>query len=496
MSRIFDDKLKYKLKIKNLRTFLAKFQTYFDNFPEGIFVIDELGNYIEANLKACVMLGYTRNSLLKKSINNLVFQNDINKFMIDFEQFDEIGEINIDLKLLKNDGKYVLVNLNIIKLPNKDRICFLTDITKKIKSEEEYRLITENLNDLIFILDKNMRIEYLNNSHSHILGYKIRKLLGLKIENIIHHNDREYVENILSNIFKMGTGTAELRLKKNNGIYIWVEFKGTVFTDLNGIKKVLIISREITKFKEIEKKLESQNKELEKLSELKSEFIRRASHELKTPLISIKGFAYLFLKKYGKEITLEMGDMIQEIVDGGNRLQSLIETLLEASRLESSQVYIKKSPYNLVLLINQCLKFVKSLSIKRNHSITIKLPEKIIININKEQMINVFTNLLSNAIKYTPPNGKIVVQNKFEKNKVIISIKDNGIGFTKEEKSKIFKQFGKIERYGYDLNLEIDGTGLGLFISKKIVEAHRGNIWVESEGRDKGSTFYISLPLN
>ena len=114
--------------------------------------------------------------------------------------------------------------------------------------------------------------------------------------------------------------------------------------------------------------------------------------------------------------------------------------------------------------------------------------------IEKEEIHDVLSNLLTNAIKYTPPKGNIDVKTELKDDSVVVSISDNGIGFSEEQKKKIFQQFGKIERYGKRLDLGIDGTGLGLYISKKIVEAHKGKIWTESKGQNKGSTFYFSLP--
>jgi signal transduction histidine kinase len=113
----------------------------------------------------------------------------------------------------------------------------------------------------------------------------------------------------------------------------------------------------------------------------------------------------------------------------------------------------------------------------------------------KERIYDVIINLLSNAIKYTPPNGEIVIRSKVKKGNYIISVHDSGIGLTQEEREKIFKKFGKIERYGQGLDVISEGSGLGLYISKKIIELHGGNIWVKSKGRKKGSAFYFSLPI-
>ncbi len=117
------------------------------------------------------------------------------------------------------------------------------------------------------------------------------------------------------------------------------------------------------------------------------------------------------------------------------------------------------------------------------------------VNAEKEEIHDVLSNLLTNAIKYTPPMGKIEIKTELKEKFAVISVKDNGIGFVDEQKKKIFKQFGKIERYGQGLDLGIDGTGLGLYISKRIVESHGGKIWMESGGKDQGSSFYFTLPI-
>ncbi|MEJ2251634.1 MAG: ATP-binding protein [Candidatus Lokiarchaeota archaeon] len=99
-----------------------------------------------------------------------------------------------------------------------------------------------------------------------------------------------------------------------------------------------------------------------------------------------------------------------------------------------------------------------------------------------------------NSIKYTPKGGEIRIETEEKDKNVLISVKDNGIGFTEKEKLYLFSKFGKIERYNQDLDVIIGGAGLGLFISKRLIELHNGNIWMESDGRNKGSIFYISVP--
>ena len=245
---------------------------------------------------------------------------------------------------------------------------------------------------------------------------------------------------------------------------------------------------------DITEKHKLENK-LKEINRLKSEFLRRACHELKTPLVSIKGFSELILSKYSEDLNADIISDLDEISKGCERLQSIINNLLQTSKMESTEYKPKLEREDLSFLINYCAEELHPLFAKREHSLNIEIPETMITEFEKEEIHDVISNLLINAIKYTPPKGWIDIRAEILDNFIVISIKDNGIGFTEEEKSKIFQQFGKVEHYGHNLDLGIDGSGLGLYISKKIVESHGGKIWMESEGRNKGSTFYFSLPL-
>ncbi len=259
------------------------------------------------------------------------------------------------------------------------------------------------------------------------------------------------------------------------------------FKDLDGSSFVLELGIDITQRKKAEN-------ELKELSTMKSEFLRRASHELKTPLISIKGFSDLILSLYADKLDTVILTNLREINDGCERLQNIINNLLKTSQLESPDLKPKLQKEDLTFLIKFCVHELESLSERRKQSIKIDIHSELFVNIEKEEIHDVLSNLLTNAIKYTPPSGKIVIKTKLDEKLVVVSVTDNGIGFTEEQKTKIFQQFGKIERYGQGLDLGIDGTGLGLYISKRIVESHGGNIWMESEGKNKGTTFYFSLP--
>ena len=240
--------------------------------------------------------------------------------------------------------------------------------------------------------------------------------------------------------------------------------------------------------------LEKQYQRLKELNQIKSDLLNRTSHELKTPLVAIKGNAELLSSLYIDQLDSDAVEIISEIKRGSDRLELLVSDILKSSRLESGRVQLKTATEDLTFLIKYCVKELKHMADIRNQEIEINITEGLKAEFEKERIYDVVNNLLTNAIKYTPPTGKILITSQFKDGEIVISIEDNGIGFTEEEKKQTFTQFGKIERYGQGWDVGIEGTGLGLYIAKKIVELHNGKIWLESEGRNKGSKFYFSLP--
>jgi len=245
----------------------------------------------------------------------------------------------------------------------------------------------------------------------------------------------------------------------------------------------------------IQKNLEEQNKRLSEINKFKTDLLNRTSHELKTPLVSIKGFSDFLLTKSEEKYDNKTLSILKEIKQGCLRLDNIVNSLLESSQLESGQLKLILKQGNLSELIKSYLKEMQAVAEMRNQSIYLNINDNLITNFDKHQIYEVFSNLLINAINYTPPGGEIKIFSEIKSNFFIISIEDNGIRFSAEEKNRLFKQFGKIERYGQGWDVEIEGTGLGLYIAKKIIELHEGNIWMKSEGRNRGSKFYFSLPI-
>ncbi|MBY9015382.1 MAG: PAS domain S-box protein [Candidatus Lokiarchaeota archaeon] len=241
--------------------------------------------------------------------------------------------------------------------------------------------------------------------------------------------------------------------------------------------------------------LEEQNRMLSEINKLKSDLFSRTSHELKTPLISIKGFTELLLKLHSEKFDDDVISILEEIKSGSKRLEDYINSLVESSQLDQGLLKLHKVKDNLTFLINYCVKQLQGIADLREQVIDVNIKDNLFTEFDKEKIYEVITNLLINAIKYTPMGGQITIESKKEDSHYIISIKDTGIGLTQKEITQLFTQFGKIERYGQGWDVGIEGTGLGLYISKELITLHDGKIWAESEGRNKGSTFFFSIPI-
>jgi len=248
------------------------------------------------------------------------------------------------------------------------------------------------------------------------------------------------------------------------------------------------------KLKQSEQKLREQNIKLKQLSSIKDDFITMVAHELKTPIASIYGYIDYILSIYPNHDDAELKEDLKTAQRNVKRLRKYVNQLLDVMKIEESKIKLNKSSVNLRKVINSCIDELSYLFKQKNLHLDVDIEEELIVNIDNERIFQVCSNLISNSVKFTPKGGNIAINAYKEDKKVFFKIQDNGIGLTEKEINSIFKKFEKYD-IGVDNYPRGKGTGLGLFISKGIVEAHNGNIWASSEGKRKGSKFTFYLPL-
>jgi len=351
---------------------------------------------------------------------------------------------------------------------------------KKLKeSEEKYRNLVETSSMALFEFDFSINeLAYINPKLLEIIGYKYEELIKEKYyQNFIHPEDLREME--LSRTDKK----LEFRVLTKDGKVKWLSGNRLHFYDEEGnLTYVRLWLQDITEQKSLE--------------EIKANLLMRFSHEFKTPLISIKGFADLLLEDYRDELDKKIISFLENIKNGADKLKNLTNTFLESSHLDGNLVRVKIKQVDVSILINRVLSELEGIIKSRKHIVDLKIEKPSLIKCDPEKIHVIISNLILNAAKFTPRGGLITISAITKNGFFIISVKDNGIGLPKVELENLFRPFGKIERYGQGLDIVPDGIGMGLFITKGLVELHKGKIWAESSGRNQGSTFIVKIPLN
>jgi signal transduction histidine kinase len=264
--------------------------------------------------------------------------------------------------------------------------------------------------------------------------------------------------------------------------------------------KVAEQTKEIRRAYEVEKKARH---ELEELDKAKTDFILTTQHHLRTPLTVVKGVANMLTKKHHGDTLSETDEaFIQKLSEGSDKLAKLINDFLDISQMEVGKSLLNKEPTNPQDLINESIQELsheietKQLRIESSFSDEV---QTVSINVDKKRMLSAIMNLLDNAVKYTPKEGRITVIGEItthpieKKQQYTLTIEDSGIGMTEEEQTKAFTR--SFERGEKAKQLNATGRGIGLMLTKQIIESHGGTIELHSEGRDKGSSFTVHLPL-
>ena len=277
------------------------------------------------------------------------------------------------------------------------------------------------------------------------------------------------------------------------------------------------LSQEIEIRKRVETELQATKELAEKSNHTKSAFLANMSHELRTPLNHIIGFTELLMDKNFGELNDAQEEYLGDVLTSGKHLLSVINDILDLSKIEAGKVELETSPFNLKILLENSLTMVKEKAIKHGIQLLMDIdgiPET--ITADQRKLKQIIYNLLSNAVKFTPDGGEIRLSTSIADRKKIIdqieshpcrlsaadfefhpdwaqiSVRDTGVGFKPEDAGRIFFPFEQLDS---SKNRRYQGTGLGLSLTKQFIELHGGRIWAESEGEGKGSTFHIVIPI-
>jgi PAS domain S-box-containing protein len=351
-------------------------------------------------------------------------------------------------------------------------------------SEEKYKTLAETAQDFIIVYNTSAKILYVNKAAIVTSEYSEEELYKKSVWDFVSPRDLDQARKDLATIISAPSGEtllSELDLVTKSGRKIPVEINSSLLARGGPGNEIEILAhcRDVSKRRELDK--------------MRHDFVIMASHELKTPMVSILGSSDFLAQHFKEEMSERAYQLVQLIRRGSYRLRNLILELIDVSRIETDKFVLHVEPHDLVKIARESIQNMSYLLNECNHEIQTVFPDQLLIPVDSLRIDQVFTNLISNAAKNSPSGSRSIVKIEHDLEQVIVSVKDNGVGLTTEEQSKLFEKFSKIDRP--NMNINIQGSGLGLFITRQIVESHGGKIWVESEGRNKGSTFTFTLPV-
>jgi signal transduction histidine kinase len=344
-----------------------------------------------------------------------------------------------------------------------------------------------------FLLDKNHRILFANNKLLNDLNVGEEEVTGNYCHGIIHKTVLPVDECPLEEAIRSDKPVERKFFDKNLNKWTLSTIFPILWKDKDGNGLFLHLIQEVTHVNDEEDIPFDYKENIRELTSVNKEIILRVSHELQTPIASMELALQMLLENYKDQLSNDVVNLIEIIQRGERRLKNLIDNVIDVSKVELGRIKLNIQKENLVEVINDCIDVIDHMAKKRQISITKELPETSYLNFDKLRIEQVILNLLSNAIKYTPSSGNIFVKLIENEQYVDLSIKDTGIGLIEEEQKQIFKKFGKIERDNSKYDLKNEGTGLGLYISRKLVKLHNFRLRVKSEGRNKGSTFIVRM---
>ena len=238
------------------------------------------------------------------------------------------------------------------------------------------------------------------------------------------------------------------------------------------------------------REVEAKSLQLEEVSRHKSEFLANMSHELRTPLNAIIGFSEVLLERMFGDLNDKQAEYLRDILTSGQHLLSLINDILDLSKVEAGQMELERGEFSLKQALENGLTMLKERASR--HGITLGLelePDLDLIEADERKVKQVVFNLLSNAVKFTSDGGHVAVMARRTDDELQIAVSDTGVGIAPEDQARIFEEFRQVGQG----SAKAEGTGLGLALTRRLVELHGGRLWVESEP-GVGSTFTLTLP--
>lgn len=466
----------------------TRYRRLFESAKDGILILNaQTGMIVDVNPFLIRLLGLSHKILLGKKVWELGFFKDIVASQDKFIELQQKQYIRYeDIALRTADGRRIDVEFvsNVYQVDHLKVIqCNIRDITERkraekalLENEEKFRSVAETAKDAIVSANSRGKIIYLNKGAEMIFGYTVSEAVDKPLTILMPKQLRESHLSGFSRFLTTGKPhaigkTIEMTGIKKNGDEFPIELSLANWTVGNENFFTAII-RDITERKNLDQR--------------KDDFITIAGHELRTPVSAIK-----IINQILHDMLADNPQVLEylEKIDRQTTLQAnLINDLLNVSKIQTGKLEIRRETFKPQDLVKEVVENMQKTV--KTHKLIIRGNIHGKIFADREKIGQVLTNFCSNAIKFSPEGKKVIFKLNDSKKDIVVGVKDNGIGISKEHKNRVFERFYRVYGSG---NKTFPGLGMGLYISYQIIKLHNGKTWFESKP-GKGSTFYFSLP--
>ncbi len=475
-----------------LRESEEKFRSIMENSADAIFITDQQGKYLYTNKAVTVMLGFTPEEMQRKTIIDLAPPDKTDEYFEVFKKVMSKGKVFTELELLKKDGHFISTDLNSVLLPGGLIYGSCRDITERKNAEEALRqsfAFSESLLKTIpfgmDIVNETGTILFQSENFRRMFG---EEAMGKKCWEMYRDDKKQCSDCPLTHGITVGdTEVYESHGVLGNRIFE-INHTGMIY---QGKKAMLEIFQDITVRKENEKELVRAKEKAEESDRLKTAFLNNISHEVRTPLNGILGFAEIMSEPDLSDE--DKKDSISMLQESSDRLLNTITNYMDISLITVGNLTIYKKDFFPAQILRKVFENYKPLCSDKKLKLLLVIREQdsdISINSDPEIVEKITCHLLNNAIKFTE-NGSISFGYKIQKGELEFFVQDTGIGIGKESFKIVFDNFAKEDRGALKFT---EGSGLGLSIAKGMIQILGGSIRVESES-GVGSVFFFTIPL-
>ncbi|MCW9002238.1 MAG: PAS domain S-box protein, partial [Rhodospirillales bacterium] len=496
-----------KMQARKLRTSEQRLQLIFNSAVDGIFTLDEHGVINSVNISFERIFRYSAFEIVGKHFESLLSEGERKAFRQSFASAREKGAAKeqfegMAITGIRKGGEAFPLELAVSMVVGEDGafVCsgIARDVSLRVRQEAELRKLSSAVEAspaMVLITDRNGMVEYVNPRFTEISGYEVEDIIG-GTPSLLGSGEmgKDHYLDMWKTLARGEVWRGEFHNKRKNGEMYWVSAAiSPVASEQGPTTHFVAVEEDITDRKAAEADLKAAKELADKANKAKSEFLSSMSHELRTPLNAILGFSQLMEYDVTEPLTARQRESVTQIKKGGDHLLELINEVLDLAKVEAGKVSLSIEDVEPGPVFDECLSFIGSMAGKKGISINdaVSGTDIPVVRCDRTRFKQVILNFLSNAVKYNRDGGSLTLSvNQDDDATLMISVSDTGFGIPEDKQADVFQPFSRLGAEATD----IEGTGIGLTITKQLVELMGGTIGFESVV-DQGSTFWIRLPL-